>query len=345
MTELSAGLPPRADIAQVRRIAKDRLRAARAGDADAIAWISEVDAGLTLSASQLRLARHYGFAGWPALTLEVARRRVLDLRDADTLAAFIAAHPEAVTSEMTSWTDHQRGASPLGYVAMARYDTVAREWHDVAGTAAAAHVLIAHGAPVDGLPDDPETPLITAASYGDADVAAVLIASGADLDVLAKPHAGGVPGGSALLHAAVFGMTDVLDVLVAAGARVRSIEEAAAVGDLSGWLTSDTALQPRIRALVMAADHERLDVIDALVAAGTPVDAEDEVFRRHPLRLAAANGRRRSVRALLAHGADPMLADDDGRTPLDHCLAGRSDAVDPAGHDAVAAMLAAAEER
>ena len=77
-----------------------------------------------------------------------------------------------------------------------------------------------------------ETPLITAASYGDADVARELIAAGADLEALAAPDAGGVPGGTALLHAAVFGMTPVLDVLVAAGARIRGIEEAAAAGDL-----------------------------------------------------------------------------------------------------------------
>ena len=173
-----------------------------------------------------------------------------------------------------------KGASPLGYVAMARFDTLTYTWRDVAGTGAMAHVLIAAGAPVDGVPGDSETPLITAASYGDADVAAVLIAAGADVDATASADSGGVPGGSALLHAAVFGMTDVVDVLVAAGARVRSIEEAAAAGDIARWLTADTPLQDRLRALIMAADHQRIDVIDTLVAAGTPVDEADEVFER-----------------------------------------------------------------
>jgi ankyrin repeat protein len=72
---------------------------------------------------------------------------------------------------------------------------------------------------VDGDPGDSETPLITAASYGDAEVAKVLIEAGADVDARSAPDSGGVPGGSALLHAAVFGMTDVLDLLVAAGRR------------------------------------------------------------------------------------------------------------------------------
>ena len=290
-------LPPRPDLDQLRRIAKERLRAARNGDADATGWIGEVGAGLTLAATQLRVARHHGFASWPAMQLEVARRRILDLHDAAALAAFVADHPELATADLEHWRDHPKGASPLGYVAMARYDTSNHTWRDVDGTGAAAHVLIAAGATVDGLPGDSETPLITAASYGDADVAAVLIAAGATLDATASAEAGGVPGGTALLHAAVFGMTDVVDVLVAAGARVRSIEEAAAAGDVAGWLTAETPRQARLRALIMAADHERLDVIDDLIAAGTPVDEADEVFNRHPLRLAAANGRLSSVHA------------------------------------------------
>lgn len=333
-------LPPRPDLDQLRRIAKERLREARRGDPDAVRWIGEVGAGGTLAAAQLRLARDHGFASWPELQLEVARRRVLDLHDADALAAFVADHPELAATDLKHWPDHPEGASPLGYLAMARYETSSHAWRDVTGTTAAAHVLIAAGAPVNGHPGDPETPLITAASYGDADIAAVLIAAGADLDATAHHDAGGVPGGSALLHAAVFGMTDVVDVLVAAGARVRSIEEAAAAGDIKGWLSPGTPPEPRLRALIMAADHQRLDVIDALIAAGTPVDAEDALFHRHPLRLAAANGRPDSVRALLAHGADPALRDADGLTPLDHSRQGRAGATGVSGHDEVDALLA-----
>ena len=49
-------------------------------------------------------------------------------------------------------------------------------------------------------------------------------------------------------------MTPVVDVLVAAGARIHGIEEAAAAGDsCAGWLSHETPLQARIRALVMAA--------------------------------------------------------------------------------------------
>jgi ankyrin repeat protein len=241
---------------------------------------------------------------------------------------------------MGGWCDHPLGASPLGYVAMLRYDTGRRVWRDVRGTGAVARLLLAAGAPVDGRAGDPETPLITAASYGDAEVARVLLEAGADLEATAAEDAGGVPGGTALLHAAVFGMTEVLDVLVAAGARVRSLPEAAAAGDTTGWLTAATPLDDRVRALVMAADHQRLEVIDALVAAGTPVDATDPAWGRQPLRTAAAGGRPAAVRRLLAHGADPTLPDGDGRTPLDLCRRGRAGVDDPSRHDEVEEVLA-----
>ena len=129
-------------------------------------------------------------------------------------------------------------------------------------------------------------------------------------------------------------MTNVVDVLVAAGATVHSIEEAAAAGDIGGWL-DDAAPDARLRALVMASDHQRLNVIDELIAADTPVDATDPAFGGHPLRTAAWNGRPASVRRLLQHGADASLRDDEGRTPLDLARTGAT-----TGHREVEAILA-----
>jgi ankyrin repeat protein len=108
---------------------------------------------------------------------------------------------------------------------------------------------------------------------------------------------------------------------------------------VAGWLDESTP-DARVRALVFAADHQRLDLIDQLIAAGSPVDAVDPEFGGHALRTAAANGRPASVRRLLDHGADPNLRDPErNRTPLDWCRANRAGAADHRVYDEVEAIL------
>ncbi len=313
-------LPVRPDLDQLRHQAKDLLHAAQRGDIEAAARIRAVSDRVILSSAQLAVAREYGFASWARLKLEVERRDILNSRDLSRLAGLLAEHPEMATEQMANWTDH-KCAGTVGYMAMLRFDSgrlgLPRE---LPGTGAMAKALIEAGAPVDGEPGDTETPLITAASYGDAEVAQVLIEAGADIEAVSAPDSGGVPSGTALEHAAVFGMTEVIDVLVAAGAKIRSLEQAAAAGDLTGWPLARFTLESRIRALVFAADHQRLEAIDRLVAAGTPVNQADAEWGRLPLHVAAGNGRPASVRQLLAHGADPNLRDPaHHRTPLEEC--------------------------
>lgn len=312
-------LPARPDLDQLRHQAKDLLRAVKNGDPRATARLRAVSMEPTLAAAQLTVAREYGFASWAKLKTEVERRAILDSGDLTRLTALLAEHAELATDTMRRWRDHPLGPAPLSYVAMSRYDTADQRWRDVPGTGALARTLLAAGAPVDGAPGMTETPLITAASYGDAEVTRVLIEAGANLDATASSTAGGVPGGTALRHAAVFGMTEVVDLLAAAGARIGSLSEAAAVGDVTGWLHPDTSLELRVRGLVMAADHVRLDVLDQLLDAGTPIDATDP-WDRQALCLAAGRGRVASVRHLLARGADPGWRDPtNNRTALDWC--------------------------
>ena len=331
-------LPPRPDLGHLRRQAKDLLRDARRGDLPALTRVRAVSDRVVLASAQLAVAREHGFSSWPRLKLEVERRGVLDRRDLPRLAALLAAHPESATTRMQGWSDHRRGADVLGYLAMLRLD------HrrlgppgDQPGAGEAARALLDAGAPVDGHPGDQETPLITAASYGDVEVAKVLIEAGADLDAVSAPDSGGVPGGTAVEHAAVFGMTGVLDLLVAAGAGVDSPEMAAAAGDLAAWPPERLSPQCRLRSLVFAADHQRLDVVDRLVAAGTPVDEADAVWQRMPLHVAAANGKPAGVRRVLHHGADPTRRDPRlRRTPLEWCR--EADDHGP-GHEEVEAIL------
>ncbi|MEO7587715.1 MAG: ankyrin repeat domain-containing protein [Arachnia sp.] len=309
-------LPPHPYLDHLRHQAKDLLRAARAGTATL--------EKLTLANAQLAVARGYGFASWSRLRSEVERRRVLDSRDPQLLAALLTDHPELAVEDMRGWADHGTIA-PLSYVALMRCVVDEGVWRDMPGSGEVARQLIAAGAVVDGRPGDRETPLITAASYGDADVAQVLIDAGASLDAISAPNAGGVPSASAVMHAAVFGMTVVLDLLVAAGARIDSLSLAAAAGDLTGWALGEASGQDKVLALIMAADHQRLDVIDVLLGAGTPIDAEDEMFGRQALRLAAERGRARSVEHLLARGADPRHGDPiHGLSALDWCRRGEA---------------------
>jgi len=290
------------------------------------------------------VAERFGFASWNALRAEVERRAILNARDVATAQLRIEADASWATADLSGWCDHRRGAAPLHYIAMLRFDAGRLGLSaPLEGTGEMARLLIAAGAPVNGDPGERETPLITAASYGDADVARVLIDAGADLDAIAAPDAGGVPDASALRHAAVFGMTEVLDALVVAGAQIRSIADAAAAGDITDWPIAAATADERVRALIMAADHERLSVIDQLLDAGTPIDAVDPAWGRHALRVAARRGRPASVRQLLGRGADPTLKDGDGRTALDLCLGEHHHQPAPA-YDHVAVLLRAATD-
>jgi hypothetical protein len=68
-------LPDRPDLDQLRRQARELLRAAAAGEPRAAGRLRAVSPRVTLSAAQLALAREYGFQSWTALKAEVARRR------------------------------------------------------------------------------------------------------------------------------------------------------------------------------------------------------------------------------------------------------------------------------
>lgn len=69
-------LPGRPDLDQLRRQARELLRAARDGEPRAVTRLRAVSERVTLSAAQLAVAREYGYRSWPALKAEVERRRL-----------------------------------------------------------------------------------------------------------------------------------------------------------------------------------------------------------------------------------------------------------------------------
>jgi hypothetical protein len=68
-------LPERADIDQLRRKARELLRAAVVGEPEALARLGAVSERPTLAAAQLAIAREHGFRSWPALRSEAENRR------------------------------------------------------------------------------------------------------------------------------------------------------------------------------------------------------------------------------------------------------------------------------
>ena len=130
-------LPPRPDLDQLRRLSKDLVRAAKAGEPAAVERLRAVSAPIALAGAQLAIARGYGFPSWARLKRDVERREVLDARDVDRLRAMLPDEPDLSWTMMEHWGDHPKGASPLGYVAMLRFDTARGSWRDIDRTGSA----------------------------------------------------------------------------------------------------------------------------------------------------------------------------------------------------------------
>jgi ankyrin repeat protein len=135
-----------------------------------------------------------------------------------------------------------------------------------------------------------QTLLHDAALVGEAELAAMLIRSGADPD--AKEAEGHTP-----LYRASTG--HVARVLLAAGATV----------DVASGPTRGTALH-------QASRRGYVSVAQALLDHGATIDARD-AKEQTPLRRAVNCRQLRIVRLLVRHGADPHAADRRGVTPLD----------------------------
>jgi hypothetical protein len=306
-------LPEFPDLDQLRRQAKELLRASRSGDASAERELARHSERHDLASAQLALARRYGYGSWPRLTHEVERKNAIHRGDVESLRRLLQRFPALAWEPVSSCFGND---SALGYVGVARFHGLAD--HDRSGEI--ARVLLAAGGPVDGPADRAEPPLVTAASYGEVTMVEALIESGADLE--APGYA--VPGGTALAHAIAFGNGEAVDALVAAGAVVHDVVEAAGVGDIAAYPLSEIAIDDRARAARAAAVCERLDTLDLLLAGGVPIDADPDTGREDGsstlLHEAAYWGKPRSVEYLIARGADPNRRDREyDVTPLGWC--------------------------
>jgi hypothetical protein len=93
-------LPERADIDQLRRQARELLRAAVAGEPAALARLRAVSERPTLAAAQLAVAREHGFRSWPTLRSEAESRR----QSTDWQPRAGTGRPEAQGTALGRWS-------------------------------------------------------------------------------------------------------------------------------------------------------------------------------------------------------------------------------------------------
>src|SRR5215470_2807828 len=96
-------LPDRPDLDQLRRQARELLRAAAASDERALRRIHVVSRKQTLSAAQLTIAREYGYPSWPKLRAEVLRRQAGAEPDAGAESSPATASTPKSWQEMREW--------------------------------------------------------------------------------------------------------------------------------------------------------------------------------------------------------------------------------------------------
>jgi hypothetical protein len=165
--------PPR-NLAQQRKRAKDLIRAARAGDAAALARIRAVRADaavrpLRLADAQYALAVDEGFDSWPALVAALQERDVRSFCDA------VRRGEAAGVRRLLASAPHVRNRvnDPL-------FEFGQRAAHLAAGNATMLQVLLAAGADVN-MPSDWANGPYTVLDRASGDTARFLIAQGARL--------------------------------------------------------------------------------------------------------------------------------------------------------------------
>ncbi len=182
-----------------------------------------------------------------------------------------------------------------------------------------------------GQPGDPDRLLLDAAAAGDADQVAVALRAGAALEV--RDERGRTP----LLLAATHDRVDVARLLVALGADPDALDHR---HDTPWLVTGVTGSVPMLEVLlpagpdltirnrfgglsvIPAAERGHVDYVRRVVQTGIDVDhVNDPGWTALLEAVVYGDGSWRYqeiVRILLAAGADPTIADADGRTALEH---------------------------
>ena len=336
-------LSARVNLEQSRKQAKDLLKAFQAGDRqalDRIRWNHPRFRGLrdaeiqkrkfVLADAQLVIARLHYFESWPKLlkhieALDADDPRVMRFEaaadaiiagDIPTLRALLAEHPRLVHERSTrahrapllhfvaaNGVEDYRQISPANAVDVARVlldagAEVDAETHVYGGGSTALNLVATSTPPrIAGV----QIPLID-----------VLLERGASID-------GVKPGDSTVRAALANNCPEAAVALVERGARVPDVVAAAGVGrlDLVRHLADVAAREQLERALIMAAQYGRHEVVEHLLDRGVDVGASDGMTALH---WAAGGGHLDMMKMLIARGAPLETQNEYGGTVLDSTL-------------------------
>jgi ankyrin repeat protein len=348
---MSASLPDRPNLGQLRRQAKELRDAARRGEPGALDRVTRIyraapPGGVNLAAAQLVIARELGFTSWPRLKAAVASRATSPGQLAEAFVAasverrpreaatILGAHPgiaaqsicaaavlgdSRTVSEMLAVSppaamaiDEARGWPPLLYACYSR-------WHHIdpsraAGLAEVVSLLLDAGASPNtnnGARAGYRSALCGSVEVNNPDVSRVLLDAGANPD-----------DRQCIGEAAGHGDHRCLELLLSHGARVAGTWALdAAVHADDPWAVSLLAEALRgatgqtatetTEALPGAAADASSEVVAALLAADADPRARDPETGFSALRRAVRAGQAETAALLVRHGAPDDSTDVD----------------------------------
>jgi len=326
------------NLEHLRKQAKELARAARAGEAEAVARLGDLPP--RLASAQLVLAREHGYSSWPALVHELAEQpfhtdldyyegRAYGIATVNGSSLAAARRELAQRHGLSSWAELTRrvealasGAEPptpfmLAYRAVEDGDlerlralldehpelvrqrgTNGNDLFGMAGDLDSTRLLLERGADVNRGNDYGWTKLHSAGYSNNRELAEFLLAAGARTDL----HARG-DGGTPLVVALFWGHREVVDLL---GLEPRNLRVAAGLGriDLIDELVGTAA----------AGAHRGFYRPHGGFPAWVPSDDPQEILDE-ALVWAAKSDRVEAIERLVGLGAD-VEADPYRGTPL-----------------------------